>query len=213
MQLLDSHVQAGQCLPADERGAYYAALVEYLYYGKEPEGLGQMATAVFVAIRPTLDVTRAKSASGKVGGSKRAGKREAKSDSACVSPTPESGEKRGKRNASEKEEEEEEGLTHTPGARTGAEGGGPDPLGEPAAHAPYAPPTPAEVAAFVAASGAAPIDAEAFCGWYGDHGWPPRDWRGSALRWSRQDRDRAAAGRGGSERGARDAVRDDYSRL
>ena len=40
MQLLDSHIEAGQDLSDEDKMAYYTALVEYLYYGKEPELTG-----------------------------------------------------------------------------------------------------------------------------------------------------------------------------
>ena len=56
----------------------------------------------------------------------------------------------------------------------------------------YIPPTPDEVAAYVAASGGYPIDAERFCGWYSDHGWPDKGWHGSAMSWSRDARDKRA---------------------
>ena len=77
--------------------------------------------------------------------------------------------------------------------------GGADPLGEPACAASPAKgcprPTPGEVEAFVAASGGWPISGEDFVGYYDDHGWPARGWQGSAMRWSRNERDRAAQGR------------------
>lgn len=93
----------------------------------------------------------------------------------------------------------------------------PDPLGEPyrgpAAPPPMAAPSPADVAAYVAAQGAYPIDAERFCGHYASVGWrdkqgrPYADWRPLALMWSRGDRDRRAA----EEREG--AGRDDFSDL
>ena len=76
MQLMDSHIEAGQELSAKDRQAYYAAIVEYLYYGTVPKLTGA-AKAVFVAIRPTLDNSRARAEAGRNGGSKQASKREA----------------------------------------------------------------------------------------------------------------------------------------
>lgn len=59
----------------------------------------------------------------------------------------------------------------------------------------YPRPDPAQVEAFVAASGCGcAIDGAAFCGWYDDHGWPPVGWQNTALRWAREDRDRRAKG-------------------
>ena len=81
---------------------------------------------------------------------------------------------------------------------------GADPLGEPCRPSTgYTRPTPAEVEAFVAASGGHPVDGEAFVGWYDDHGWPARGWKGMAMRWSRDERDRASGGRA-SPAGSRD---------
>lgn len=76
MQLMDSHVAAGQDLPMKDRQAYYTALVEYLAYGIEPSLKGA-AKAVFTAIKPTLDNSRERAKAGSKGGSKSPSKREA----------------------------------------------------------------------------------------------------------------------------------------
>lgn len=98
----------------------------------------------------------------------------------------------------EKKREEKRDPTESVGSSAPAHAGpalvllDPAPEARRAAPPRYDPPTPAEVAEFVAASGGYPIDSEAFCGWYSDHGWPPNGWHGSAMRWSREERDRAA---------------------
>lgn len=77
MNVMESHVDAGQDLPPKERQAYYTALVEYLAYGREPS-LSGAAKAVFTAIRPTLDNSRARAEAGRAGGRQGRGKQEAK---------------------------------------------------------------------------------------------------------------------------------------
>ena len=68
MNLYDSHIDAGQELCPKDKAAYYTALIEYVCYGIEPEKLTGPAKAIFVAIKPTLDMSRTKSAAGKAGG-------------------------------------------------------------------------------------------------------------------------------------------------
>ena len=69
MNLFDSHVEAGQMLGAKDRQAYYAALVEFVAYGKEPQLKGA-AAAVMTAIMPNLVESRKRSIAGAKGGSK-----------------------------------------------------------------------------------------------------------------------------------------------
>lgn len=68
MNLFDSHVEAGQMLGAKDRQAYYAALVEFVAYGKEPQLKGA-AAAVMTAIMPNLIESRKRSIAGAKGGS------------------------------------------------------------------------------------------------------------------------------------------------
>ncbi|WP_124061656.1 conserved phage C-terminal domain-containing protein [Gordonibacter sp. Marseille-P4307] len=67
MQLFDSHVEAGSAMARGDRERYYAALVEFVFYGAEPELEGAPA-AVFTAIRPTLEESRRQRLNGKKGG-------------------------------------------------------------------------------------------------------------------------------------------------
>ena len=103
------------------------------------------------------------------------------------------------------EEEGEEEVNREIGAPV-RDDAGPDPLGEPAAPAPYRRPTPSEVEGYVLASGGHPISGEDFVAWYDDHGWPPRGWHGTAMTWSRKRRDEAALGRRPGARAAPDAA-------
>lgn len=69
MNLFDSHVEAGQMLGGRDRQAYYAALVEFVAYGKEPQLKGA-AAAVMTAIMPNLVESRRRAEAGAKGGSK-----------------------------------------------------------------------------------------------------------------------------------------------
>lgn len=69
MNLFDSHVEAGQMLGERDRQAYYAALVEFVAYGKEPQLKGA-AAAVMTAIMPNLVESRRRAEAGAKGGSK-----------------------------------------------------------------------------------------------------------------------------------------------
>lgn len=69
MNLFDSHVEAGQMLGERDRQAYYAALVEFVAYGKEPQLKGA-AAAVMTAIMPNLIESRKRSIAGAKGGLK-----------------------------------------------------------------------------------------------------------------------------------------------
>ena len=77
MQLFDSHVEAGQTLSKKEREAYYAALIEFAYYGTEPVGLKGAPLAIFTAIKPTLELSHVRSVAGRKGGKTNAKKHKA----------------------------------------------------------------------------------------------------------------------------------------
>lgn len=53
------------------REAFYRAVVEYLYFQREPEGLPSEAMGLFTMIRPNLDESIKKSKAGKLGASRR----------------------------------------------------------------------------------------------------------------------------------------------
>lgn len=186
--------RAGLALPEKERQAFYAAVLDYFFTGAEPDLKGAVA-GMFELVRGRLDMSARNSESGRKGGSNSIGKRNRStasstasidaSSTACDSLGGEGeGEGEGDR---EKTPSKSEGVFFAREANAGL-----DPLGEPARGPSYVPPTPEEVAAYVAASGGYPIDAERFVGWYSDHGWPDKGWHGSAMSWSRDARDKRA---------------------
>ena len=182
--------RAGLALPEKERQAFYAAVLDYFFTGAEPDLKGAVA-GMFELVRGRLDMSARNSESGRKGGSNSIGKRNRSTASSTASSTAcdslggeGEGEGEGDR---EKTPSKSEGVFFAREANAGL-----DPLGEPVRGPSYVPPTPDEVAAYVAASGGYPIDAERFCGWYSDHGWPDKGWHGSAMSWSRDARDKRA---------------------
>ena len=178
--------RAGLALPEKERQAFYAAVLDYFFTGAEPDLKGAVA-GMFELVRGRLDISAKNSESGRKGGSNSIGKRNRSTASSTASSTAcdsLGGEGEGE---GEKTPSKSEGVFFAREANAGL-----DPLGEPMRGPSYVPPTPDEVAAYVAASGGSPIDAERFCGWYSDHGWPDKGWHGSAMSWSRDARDKRA---------------------
>ena len=203
MNLFDSHIDAGQDLPPKERAAYYAALVEFVAYGREPEGLKGAAKAVFTAIRPTLELSRARAAAGKAGGeskqdakqtvkqtakqngSKRPSKTEANSEA--------NGQAKGNSNSNSNIPPEDTVVSSAP---------------------PYIPPAPTEreVRAYATSFGHQDFDADMFVAHYAAVGWrvrgqPIMDWQAVCRRWMLEDARKAAGNDAGGTDG-RYAVKD-----
>lgn len=182
MQLLDSHIEAGQELGEKDKQAYYTALVEYLYYGIEPKLTGA-AKAVFVAIKPTLDNSLARSKAGSKGGSKRSSKTEANVQanqnqiienraSYQDSPSP-----------------------YSSPSNSSLGSGGCNPHWEGVQGDGFTPPSLEEVKAYFETNGLKG-DPESFFATYDSQGWvkgnglPIYSWQSQALKWSRDERNR-----------------------
>ena len=71
MIIFDSYIEGAQGFPVRIREAFYRAVVEYLYFEREPEGLPAEAMGLFTMIRPNLDESIRKSKAGKLGASRR----------------------------------------------------------------------------------------------------------------------------------------------
>ena len=68
MNILESHIEGAQEFEPREREQIYRAIIEYLYYGDEPDYLKGGAKGYFIAIKPTLDTHHARREAGKKGG-------------------------------------------------------------------------------------------------------------------------------------------------
>ena len=185
MNLMDSHIEAGRELPRRERQAFYTAVIEYLYYGEEPSLTGA-AKAVFVAIRPTLDNSRARAEAGREGGSRRpkqttskpTSKREAKTEANAKQTTSKPTSKR-----RSYQDSSSSSLSHShSGEGVQGEGGGAEP------------PTADAVRAYFAAN-CLRGDPDEFLDFYAAQGWrrsnglPVEDWEAQARNWSRKQVD------------------------
>lgn len=53
--MLESYKEAAQYLSPLERLAYYESLMDYSFFGKEPEGLSPMAMGLFIMAKPNID--------------------------------------------------------------------------------------------------------------------------------------------------------------
>ena len=89
-----SYIEAIEELPEKEQLAVLKAIIKYALFDEEPEGFKGIKQAVFLLVKPTLDKSKQKSASGKQGGSKAKAKRkqngskqEANAECASVLPS------------------------------------------------------------------------------------------------------------------------------
>jgi uncharacterized phage protein (TIGR02220 family) len=66
--ILDSHIEGAQLYSPRVRGDIYRAIIEYGYFGMEPDWLKGEALGFFIAIKPTLDKSKARANAGRKGG-------------------------------------------------------------------------------------------------------------------------------------------------
>lgn len=164
MNIFDSYIDAGQELSQAEKAEYYVALIEYMAYGREPTFKRQGSKAVFVAIRPSLDVGKKRSESGKKGMASRYQNGE-------LLPN--------------KTGNKTENSPLTKGKSKGNKEDTPNGVSKKAP--PFEAPTAEEVGAYAESQGIA-IDAARFVDFYASNGWmvgrvPMADWRAAARRW------------------------------
>ena len=182
---MESHVDAGQDLPPKERQAYYTALVEYLAYGREPS-LSGAAKAVFTAIRPTLDNSRARAEAGRAGGRQGRGKQEAKRKQARSKQ-----EANANANGKQSQPVKEVCSQQMRGSYQESPSLSFSPYGEGVQGEGFEPPTVEEARTYFAASAlkgdpAEFVDHFDAQGWTRGNGRPIEDWRALARMWSRR---------------------------
>ena len=179
MNFYDSIIEGAQELSPADRGQLYAACLEYLFYGREPDfPMRSVPHAMFVMVRPVLENQRARQSAGSKGGKARA-ERQAE---AKQSPSEQ-----------EQEQEVEELGANAPSKKSRPR---------------FVPPTPEEVDAYIAERGYSGFDGEQFCAFYASKGWrvgrePMRSWRHAVVTWwkDRQPGGRRFAQAAGPERG------------
>lgn len=204
MNFFEDFYRSGKHLPQRERERLYTAMLDYYFEGAEPDLQGG-AAGIFEVVRERIDLSKTRSECGSDGGSRP------KQTRSKTKANAKQNESTGQANAKQDESKAEAKTGFAPGDREGEgereeehsksecssppapDEAYPDGSAPPRGARRYPRPSPGQVEAFVAASGCGcAIDGEAFCGWYDDHGWPPRGWQNTALRWAREDRDRRA---------------------
>lgn len=103
-----SYWDAIEELPAKDQLPILKAIIRYALFGEEPTTLSAVRRAVFLLVKPTLDSSRKKAASGKQGG--KIGKQTASKPEAPSKQTGSKKEAIGKQTASEKEREKEKEI-------------------------------------------------------------------------------------------------------
>ena len=210
MNFYDSFIEGAQGSSPRERGDFYVAVLEYLYYdGRMPEfKLCKWADQAFTMIRPILDSQLAKQRAGSKGGRMRAinqaeGQASAQAEAKQTakqkpSRTQASGQAEGQASA-----QAEANLT---GTVTGTEIPSANAEGKKSAPR-FVPPTADEVAEYAKAKGYE-IDPEAFCAYYGSQGWRKANgqrvtnWKLAVVNWARGRYGGKGASQGGGERHA-----------
>lgn len=170
MNVFDSYIEAGSVMPVDDRRCYYTALIEYLYYGKEPEVLEGIALAVWTAVFPSLEISRKRSESGRKAMQKRwhpddllYNKADSESEDCNVrKPVSKS---KGKSNSKERVSKD-----------------------TPKKAEPFTKPTLEDVSAYCREKGYS-VNAEAFVAHYESNGWkvgknPMKDWKAAVRYWA-----------------------------
>lgn len=189
MNFYDSFIEGAQGSNPRERGDFYVAVLEYLYYGREPDfKLCKWAEQAFIMIRPVLDSQLAKQKAGRKGGKTRASNQansqaEAKQTSSKdPSRSQADGQANGQAKANltgtvtKKEKVSPKGDTKKKSSR-------------------FIPPTAEEVDEYLAEKGLTPyLTGIEFVGYYGSQGWKKSNgqqltnWKLAASGWAERDR-------------------------
>lgn len=216
MEIFDSFVEAGRQMAKKDRGAYYEALIDFIAYGEEPEGLTGAPAAVMCAIMPVLRNSRARAEAGARGGRSRKAKAQATDEAntqAKAEAKPQA-KARAKREANTVPNSNSNSNTKTSKNDVSVlqEANREAPLPAPPlmiaamATQPFEPPTPGQVRDYAQASGMRGFDYAAFVDHYAAQGWvrsnglPVADWRPLCRSWAaRQAEFDARDGRAAAE--------------
>lgn len=178
MNIFDSYIEAGHTMQQREKESYYAALIEYLYYGIEPDLKGA-ALSVMTAIRPSLDESRTRIANGRKGGRPK------------KSQDPDS-EKANSRNSEKLNAENEESQPRESEKTKGKSKGKSINSSNEELNGRFKRPTQDEVARYASGIGHPSFDAQKFMDYYNANGWkvgrnPMKDWEATVRNWIRRD--------------------------
>ena len=206
MNFYDSFIEGAQGSNPRERGDFYVAVLEYLYYGREPDfKLCKWAEQSFKMIRPILDSQLAKQKAGRKGGKTRASNQansqaEAKQTTKQTSSNdPSKSQADGQAEAQAEGQANGQAKANLTGTVTIKEKVSPKgDTKKKAKQTAFVPPTVEEVDEYLAEKGLSPyLTGEEFVGYYGSQGWkkanglPITDWKKAASGWASRDRKKA----------------------
>jgi hypothetical protein len=178
MNIFDSYIEAGHTMQQRDKESYYTALIEFLYYGVEPDLKGA-ALSVMTAIRPSLEESRTRIANGRKGG------RQKKSQ-------PTESEKANSRKSEKLNGENEESQpTESEKAKGKSKGKSINSSNE-ELNGRFKRPTRDEVARYAFGIGHPSFDTQKFMDYYNANGWkvgrnPMKDWQATVRNWIRRD--------------------------
>ena len=78
-----SYYEAVKELPPEIRAEFYDAVIPYAIYGTEPETTNPVVKALFVLVKPSIDVSRTKASAGKKGGEANSNQSESKPEASA----------------------------------------------------------------------------------------------------------------------------------
>lgn len=172
--MFESFYLAGQDMSIEDRVKFYEAIMEYGFYGKEPELEGVINT-VFKAIRPVLDRSKDARVNGRKGGRPRKTENDEKMVKTTLLTTLET-ERKGKERIGKDTDTEKD--TEKEKKRKGESSR-------------FAPPTLDDVTAYCTERGNG-IDPQRFIDYYQSNGWkvgknPMKDWKAAVRTWEQRD--------------------------
>ena len=194
MNFYDSIIEGAQELPANERGQLYAAVLEYLYYGREPDfPMRPAPKAIYTSMRPIFENQRAKQEEGRKGGKAKAKPKQTRSE------TEAEGQANGKQSESRRPSERQANSNSNSKEKETANAVSKE-------RARFVPPTPEEVDAYIAEKGYEGFDGEGFCAFYASKGWkvgnqPMRSWKQACVTWHKRRQAEQGAKGGGTDDG------------
>lgn len=180
MLIHDSYIEGAQMYGPRQRADIYRAIIEYGYYGVEPDWLEGEPLGFFIAIRPTIDTQKARSEAGRKSGESRRAKAEQKlnkSRTKAEQTNEQNDEQNDEQNAKESESESEVKKDTLAGVQRSRG---------------FSKPSAEEVAAYASERGCTAFDAERFVDHYESNGWKVgkaqmKDWKAAVRNWIRND--------------------------
>ena len=178
MNIFDSYIEAGHTMQQRDKESYYTALIEFLYYGVEPDLKGA-ALSVMTAIRPSLEESRTRIANGRKGGRPK------------KSQTPESEKANSPKSEKLNAENDESQPTESEKTKGKSKGKSINSSNE-ELNGRFKRPTQDEVARYASGIGHPSFDAQKFMDYYNANGWkvgrnPMKDWEATVRNWIRRD--------------------------